>query len=481
MVTLSATYLDNLGRVRITAGALVANVSYTLQRSTDAEPTWVDVRGGGNISTLGVSIVDDYEYTPNVPNHYRLAAPAFYDSFNRTTVSALTWGTADTGQVYVNHIADAGASARVDNGVGIIEDPAPGGDIIGQRAPTDASAVDAEATWSAIQPDPALDVQTNYNIGLRSADQNNYYECQLLFQNPSTERDVRIQLGKRVAGVFTGLTTTLRVGEWSANIPWYAKFRVIGSSLVCKAWPTGADEPRDWQLFVTDTDLVAGSGVFIRARKSGGAAYEQWYGPIEVRAIPDIIAATASVTPVQDGVWLKSIAYPLFNQQLECVDWDEVSYDSRVGLFDVKARHEILAITDVGSSGSFGLTFVTRSAAENRGVLALLTFGGVMLLQPPGDDEDENCPTAYSGIPSGYVVPITSVKPHSVRGKPIWAWSVSFTEVAASDTAGIIPTTITWEMLWALIGDEGTWEDVWSMWLTWQELWLTQGNIEDFG
>jgi hypothetical protein len=481
MVTLTATYLDDLGRVRLTAGALVANVSYTLQRSTDAEPTWVDVRGGGNVSTLGVTIVDDYEYDPNVVNHYRLVAPAFYDSFNRTTVSALTWGTADTGQVYVNTVAEAGASARVDNGVGIVEDAAPVGNIIEQNVPTDPSAIDAEVTWSSIQPDPALDMQTNYSLGLRSVDGNNYYECQVLFDSEADGRDVRLQLSKRVGGVFTGLSGgTLRVGEWTANIPWYAKFRVIGSSLMCRAWPTGSDEPGDWQLFVTDSDLVAGSNLHIRTRKTGGAAYEQWFGPIEVRAIPDIVAATADVTPEESEVWLKSIAYPLFNHRLECVDWDEIAYESRVGLFNVKARHEILAITDVGSSGSFGLTFVTRSAAENRAVLALLTFGGVMLLQPPGDDEDEECPVDYSGIPEGYVVSTTAVKPHSVRGQAIWAWTVAFTEVAASDVNGIIPTTITWDMLWALIGDGGTWEDVWSMWLTWQELWLTQGNIEDF-
>jgi len=479
MVTLSAEYLNDLGRVRLTAGDLVANVSYILQRSTDADPDWVDVRGGGNVATTGVTVVDDYEYIPNVANHYRLIAPVFYDSFNRTTVSAATWGTADTGQSYVNHATDAGATARVDNGVGIIEDLTPSGNIIEQRAATDAIAVDAVATWSAVQPDPALDVQTNYNIGLRSADQNNYYECQLLFESEADSRDVRIQLAKRVAGVFTGLTSTLRVGEWTANIPWYAMFRVFGSSLMCKAWPTGADEPRDWQLFATDTDLAAGSGLYIRARKASGAAYEQWYGPIEVRAIPDAVAASTSTIPVQTEVWLKSVAYPLFNWEIECTDWDALTYDSRVGLYDIKGRHEILAITDVGSSGSFGLTFVTRSAAANRSVLALLTYGGVLLLQPPGD-VDEDCPTTYEGIPDGYVVPTTSVRPHSMRGQPLWVWQVSFTQVAAMDTADILPTTITWQMLWALIGDGGTWEDVWEQWDTWQELWLTQGNIDDF-
>jgi hypothetical protein len=178
-------------------------------------------------------------------------------------------------------------------------------------------------------------------------------------------------------------------------------------------------------------------------------------------------------------VWLKSVAYPLFNWEIECTDWDALSYDSRAGLYDIKGRHEILAITDVGSSGSFGLTFVTRSAEANRSVLALLTYGGVLLLQPPGD-VDEDCPTDYAGIPEGYVVPTTSVRPHSMRGQPLWVWQVSFTQVAAMDVDSILPTTITWQMLWALIGDGGTWDDVWDSWDTWQELWLAEGNIDDF-
>jgi hypothetical protein len=834
MVTLSATYLDDLGRVRLTAAALLANVSYTLQRSTDLEPTWVDVRGGGNVSTVGVTVVDDYEYTPNAVNHYRLVAPAFYDSFNRqlpppvdegfetlpldvtitqgtpgdmrlrlpgaagsrastpdtatlditgdidiratvrlndflsgsamfvskaaagqisyqfghqtgnlvfrgsttgaavnvtatcsanistvlayqrewitvrftrvaatgvgtfyytrgsinnsgpwtqlgstaatttgnlfsgtgtlwvgedqlaglspmnggvrrvqirnginstvvtdpnfaaqasgtvlfndtnglawsvvgsaaitdaisssaawartnteahtgtwslksgtitdnqvsdavvtlpagtaslqfwykidseenkdylqvfkdstfvmqvtgaqtwaqsamidvtgaTTVAfryykdaasssgadaawiddldfeiagstGTTWGTADTGQAYTTFDVDANAYMYVNNGVGVIGDPNPVTDVAELHADTDPAAVNAEVTYSVIQPAATLDQAVEYNVGLRGTDQNNYYESQILFGSGGS-RDVSLRIAKWVGGVYTGLTVLLSVGEWTANIPWNVRYRVNGTGLMMRAWAYGTDEPRDWQLFVSDTTFATGSDIHIRGRKDGGAAYEQWFGPIEVRAIPDLVAAIADISPTQDDVWLKSVAYPLFNQQIECTDWDAISYDSRVGLYDIKGRHEILAITDVGSSGSFGLTFVTRSAEANRAVLALLTYGGVLLLQPPGDT-DEDCPTDYSGLPEGYIVPTASVRPHSIHGQPIWVWEVSFTQVAAMDAEGIIPTTITWEMLWALIGEDGTWETVWATWPTWQELWLTQGNIEDFG
>jgi len=478
MATLTATYLDDLGRVRLTAAALTANVRYLLQRSLNGT-TWVDVRGGGNISTVGVTVVDDYEYTPNVQNFYRLIEPAFYDSFNRVTAPATTWGTADTGQVYTATDVDPGSSAYVNNGVGVIADPTPVSDIIEMIAATNAAAVDAEVTWSAIQPDPNIDISVESNIGLRGVDTNNFYETQLIFQTASTDRIVRIRLAKWVAGVFTSLTALVTVGTWSAGIPWYARFRVVGASLMVRAWEFGTDEPNDWQLFVTDTSFAVSTGLHVRARKNSGAAYEQHFGPIEVRAIPDLVAATAFITPVQTEVFLKSVAYPLFNQAIECVDWDALNRDSRVGLYDIKGRHEILAITDVGSSGSFGLTFVTRTEAANRAVLALLTYGGVLLLQPPGDTE-EDCPTDYSGVPAGYVVPSASVQNHSMRGQPLWVWEVAMTQVAAMDTEGIVPTTITWTMLWAILGEEGTWTDLWATWSTWQELWATQGSIEDF-
>jgi hypothetical protein len=696
MVTLTAEYFGDIGRIRLTAGALLPNVSYTLQRNTAFAPTWVDVRGG-IISSTGSTIIDDYEYTPNVENCYRLVVPAFYDSFNRvyptggalavsgtalsradtpdaaslditgdidiravidfedysngnqtlvakylgssnqrsyalridtsgnlamlyslngstgltatatatvysvgaqdgtpltvrvTRVSATgvitfyignemdpspatwtqigstvagtsgalfsgtallevgtlnsgasdmstgqflfaqvrsgiggtiqanpnftaqppgtlsfvdstgktwtmrgdseiveygplpgtTWGTADTGQSYSSFNLNANADLHVNNGVGVMIDPDPTGDTATQTAPTDPSAVDAEVTWSAIQNDNNLDVLVNYVIGIRATDQNNTYESQLVFRPVSSGGDVQVNIRKRVAGVVSSLSPLVTVGMWDPGVPWLVRFRVEDDALSVKAWATGTDEPNDWTQSITDTSLVTGSSLFVFGRKASGTAYEQDFGPIEVHAIPELVAASDCVTPSQSDVWLKSVTYPLFNRTLECVDWDALSRTSRAGFFDIKGRHEILAITDVGSSASFNITLVTRSRAENRALVALLTFGGVLMLQPPGDTE-ENCAEGFSGIPGGFVVPSGSVQNHSMRGQPLWQWEIQFTRVAASDMDGIVPTTITWEQLWALIGDTGTWEDVWALWSTWQELWSTQGSASVF-
>jgi hypothetical protein len=700
VVTLTAEYFDDIGRIRITASVLLANVSYTLQRSTAIEPTWVNVRGGGNISTMGSTVVDDYEYTPNVTNFYRLLEPVFYDSFNRvyptggalavtgnsgsradtpdaaslditgdidiravadlpnysngtsqtlvakylgtgnqrsyairidalgtvtmlfslngsmgmsatstatlysagvldgnpvsirvTRVSATgvvtfyvgneispdasvwtqlgstvagtsgamfsgtalletgslnsgvsdrttgeilfaqvrtgiagavvanpdytaqppgtlsfvdstgktwtvrgdasiveygplpgtDWGVADTGQTWNVGTTNAGYSAYVNEGVGVIASTTPTGHIGEMLTDQIPGAEDAEALWSAIYPDDPdlLTEDVEWGLALRSADFDNHYESNLQFRQSANGFTVRLRIMRRVADVVTLLATAV-VGEWVQNERWSVRFRVEGDALSAKAWRSESNEPAGWAVTAVDSTIVAGTGVYVRGFKASGVQYSQYFGPITVDSIPVDVAASASVTPSQADVWLKSVTYPLFNRAIECVDWDALSRTSRAGFFDIKGRHEILAITDVGSSASFNITTVTRSRAENRALVALLTFGGVLMLQPPGDTEEE-CEDGFSGIPGGFVVPSGSVQNHSMRGRPLWQWEIQFTRVAASDLEGIVPTTITWEQLWALIGDEGTWEDVWALWSTWQELWSTQGSVSAFG
>ena len=704
MATLTAEYLPTLGRIRITLGSPTPNVNYQLQRSTDGGVTWVDVRGGSGMGTQGVTVVDDYEYTPNVQNLYRVLAPVFSDSFNRaypsggalqvtgvagsyantpddvsldntgdidlrvdatsdawvssvdrtliakwtsttsnrsymlevtaagrlrvqwsttgagagvlsltsnvpvpisqgriklrvtldvdngaggrtatfyyliggsissgpwtqlgdpqtaagtTSIFASTadlevgarnggatgpftgyihaaqtratiggtvtsnpdfeaqpagtlvfvdstgktwtvhapaaivtiapvpgtnWDTADTGQTWTLGSSGSGFALWVNNGVGVVQSASPGGLIAEQTTSAIPGLTDGEITWSAIYPGTpdSMDQHLEYAVGLRAADASNTYESNVRFRNGTDGFIVELRIGKFIADVYTQLGTTGSIGTWTPGIPWHVRFRVQGTSLAAKAWQEGSDEPTNWSLFVTDTSLVAGTRVYMRSYKASGLGFEQWFGPIEANTIPPTVGATAAVTPVQAETFLKSITYPLLNRELDCVDWDALERDSRAGFYDIKGRHEILAIADVGSSGSFSLTFVTDDEDTLRGVRALLTYGGILYLQPPGD-VDEDCPTDYSGIPDGYVMWDGHQERHSLRGTNTRGWTVGFTRVAAVDQAGVIPTTITWQMLWDMIGPEGTWETVWATWPTWQDLWLEEGDASSFG
>jgi hypothetical protein len=702
MATITATYLDDLGRVRLEIMSPDPNVSYRIERSTDGGATWQPVRGAQSMGTLSTTIVDDYEYTPNVENLYRLMAPVFFDSFHRdypvgaalvttgtatsyastpdaaalditgdidlqadfvsdvwppagtvtllakwtetgnqrayrlellstgqaritwstngtnsnsltstvpvpatigqritvratldvdngaggrtarfytasritgtffqlgadvvasgtTSIFASTailtvgaynagangnftgrifaarvrngiagtivanplfysqtpgttnfvdsatrtwtvqadasideyapipgidWGTADTGQVWTVGATSSGFSAYVERGHGVLTSDTPAGTIAEMTTDPVPGTDDAEVTWSAVYPDPRelLDNSVEWAIGLRSdATGNNVYESNIRMRPAANGYAIELRVNKFVGNSFT-LLSTVTLGTWERDVPWFVRFRVQGSTLSARAWEQGSAEPANWTITVTDTSIPSGNRVFARGFKGTTAAYRQYFGPIEVNTVPQTAAATAAVTPLQeDSVWLKSITYPLFNRQLECVDWEELERTSRTAFFDIKGRHERLGIADVGSTAVYALTFISRSQAENRAITALMTYGGLMLLQPPGDDEDEECPTSYSGIPQGYVMAGDYVQSRTVYGKPIWLWTVQFTEVAPNDAAGILPTTITWELLWDLIGPEGTWETVWATWDTWQELWLTNGNPLAFG
>lgn len=699
MATLNVTYLDDLGRVRIELVDGLPGVRYRVQRSTAEDPTWVNVRGGGFLSTTQTTILDDYEYTPNIVNSYRLVAPAFYDAFDRAYPSAGTlsldgsvgsfastpdhaslddpndidlrvdatttwsgtqrgllskygitgdqrsflftiegtgrlrlirssdgssttqltstvavpistgrlavrvtldvdngagghtatfytsasgvagpwvqlgspitvagvitnfigtanlevgswsnggsgrlvgqvhaaqmrssiggaivanpdfsaqspgttnfvdstgktwtvqpgaeiitiapvpgsdWGTANTGQTWGIGGSSSGFSMYVNNGVAVIASVTPTGEIAELTTSPIPGLEDGEITWSAIYPGPAnlLDAAVEWIVGLRAADSSNAYESHLEFLTEDDDYGVAVRIYRLQANSRTLIGDGGVIGSWVTGIPWHVRFRVQGSTLSVRAWQQGSPEPMNWQVVAVDTNLVAGNRVYAQGFKASGVAYEQWFGPMEAHTIPATIADTASLTPLQDDVWLKSLAYPMLNRVLDCVDWEELERSSRTAFFDIKGRHEILGIADVGSTASFTLTFISRSRAENLAIVALLTYGGLMLLQPPGDDDSEDCPIAYSGIPEGYVMSGDYVQSRTVYGKPQWLWTVEFTQVAPSDGDAIVPTTITWTQLWQLIGPEGTWEDVWALWSTWQELWLAVGSPLAFG
>lgn len=702
MVTLTAEYLPSLGRVRLTLGSPTTNVRYQLQRSANGGVTWVDVRGGSGMGTMGVTVLDDYEYTPNVENQYRLIAPVFFDSFNRAYPSAGTleltgaansfastvdnaalditgdldmaidatsdawtgaqkgliskwnsgtsnrsylftvessgrprvwwsttganspsltssvavpisagrislrvtldvnngaggvtatfytapggtslngpwiqlgdprisagtatlfsgsaalevgsydaggggrfigdvhaarvrngiggtivanpffsqqsagttnfvdsagrtwtvgaaasivttapvpgidWGTADTGQDWNIGATSSGYNAWVDNGVGVVRSTQPAGRIMEQVTDAIPGLEDGDITWSAIFPGSraSMDQSVEWGVGLRSTDFNNMYESNIRFRPEANDYAVELRIGKFVADSFTTLGTTGMIGTWTPGIPWHGRFRVQGTSLAAKIWEEGSNEPTNWSLFVTDTSIVAGTGVNMRSFKGSGAAFEQWFGPMEAHTIPPTVGATAALTPNQPETIFKSVTYPLLNTHLDCVNWNALSRESRAGFFDIKGRHEVLAIADVGSSGSFTLTFVTENEGTMRAVRSLLTYGGILYLQPPGDVEEDCQFGTYSGIPDGYVMWDGHEEQHSVLGTNIRGWEVGLTRVAAVDTEGVIPTTMTWQMLWDMIGPDGTWQTVWDTWPTWQDLWLEEGSASSFG
>jgi hypothetical protein len=71
---------------------------------------------------------------------------------------------------------------------------------------------------------------------------------------------------------FNGKTTVLasQAFQAMAGTAYNIRFRVLGSSLFAKAWPSLQTEPANWTFLVTDTMLTSGVGG-IRVHVAPGA------------------------------------------------------------------------------------------------------------------------------------------------------------------------------------------------------------------
>lgn len=653
MPTLTAEYLDDLARVRLEAGDLVPGVVYTIDRSDDGGATWETVRGATSIGDGGVTIVYDYEYTPNVENLYRLTQPLVSDRFERESVtgagdydesdpavapgvtapgSGLLISSWTSGYQYdgdftipvsmaelvqqsgsvTNAVAteavaagptgDRSASAGVVNAWSAVSVLIPGTGVAIEDAqwahtttgdPTVTTAA-AEAGWWLVavaatdwdgsdEMGPPTDGQP-WELVADTTDQgsveisssrtmvwarevtdagpqtvgvadtpsstDNFLTVMLLsgaavaptgWGSADTGQtwqlyddsgdgewsvsggagrvvavDSGVELGRYVDGDFTDIeavcdlivtegleeffvhlrggtsTTTgyavvvefdssgtvelalrtngspgaaLPIGSWQSGQRWRVKARCVGAVLEARAWNTANPEPSTWQVVATSTGAASGTvgvGVVLDA-----AGDEALVDDVFVHGVPPSVVATAEVTPEQDDVWLKSVAFPSLNVNLGCVLTGERTRRSRVGLFDVKGRHAILGIADVGSTETFTITFHTESPEANTAVTGLLTFGAPLLLQSPPDDDPTGC-GPFADYPSGWFMPGDSTQIRPLPGRRVWEWQVPLTRVAPPAAHEITPAHMTWSVLWQMVT---TWTELWSEWATWAELW----------
>lgn len=671
MPTLTATYLEDFARVQLDAGDLEPGVVYSLQRSVDGGVTWVQVRGGSNITDGGVTTVYDYEYAPNVENRYELVAPAVSDTFERDTgpgglvltgaaggyastpdalditgdidiravialdsyatgaVQTITakyvvtgsqrayWfrvGTAGNLQMVFSAdgaaagtttatvtLYDAGVSdgdlvaVRVTraaaNGFAtfyIGADPVmnPGtwtqigdvvngtdGNIFASTAPLEvgstnlgssdratgtvvsvevrngiggtvvaspnfaqqdtgttgfadaqgrawtvngtASIAGNDQAWGnadtgqlwnlfsdsadngvwevksgagrAVAPAQTLNVHGRYlNVNLDDVDARLDWYMPDFSESANDQAHIRLYLrgttsindGYRAVVVIdkdlpqaritidgAGTVALVDLPAWQSGQRWRLRARTVGTVVEARAWNTVNPEPNTWQVTASSVNFASGT-VGLALADVSDDSLDVLFDNFLVTDVPATAAASASVTPAQPDVWLKSITYPSLNLNIGCPLTGPATRRGRNGIFDIKGTPTPVDIEDVGSTEAFTLTFVTRSVEENRAVTALLTFGSPLLLQSPPDDDVTGCANAAL-TPSGWFARGDNTQTRPLVGKRAWVWNVPLTRVAAP-SALILPAHMTWNVLWQIAA---TWAEVWDEWATWAELW----------
>lgn len=373
------------------------------------------------------------------------------------------WGSADTGQLWNEHTGNTRFPDGiwwVETGAGRLHSPGNAFGVYGRYL--DVDLTDLEVRYDLYMPhiDPVANDQATFSLNLRgTANPFDGYNIDLFIE--SSTRRVTIQ-------IFTnpGTSDEVELPTWQPGQRWRVRARVVGTVIEARAWNTANPEPNTWHVVATSTNAVSGNvGLVVSGNTNDD--FDVVFDNVRAVTVPPVVSATAVVTPMQDDVWLKSIAFPSLNQNLGCIQTTARARRSRIGLFDIKGRHPMLGIADVGSTETFTMLFDTHSVEENTAITGLLTFGAPLLLQSPPDADETGCGN-IAAYPSGWFMPGDSTQVRPLLGKRVWEWQVPLTRVAAPAAQEILPAHMTWSVLWQMVN---TWVEVWDEWATWAELW----------
>lgn len=100
----------------------------------------------------------------------------------------------------------------------------------------------------------------------RATDASNYYTATVIF---STTNTVTVQVGKRVAGAGTNLTS-VSIGSYQPGSAVAVLMRVVGSWLYVAAWNKNDTPPSSWQVVLQDTSLSTGNLAGVQTRLETG-------------------------------------------------------------------------------------------------------------------------------------------------------------------------------------------------------------------
>lgn len=366
------------------------------------------------------------------------------------TGSPAGWGNADTGQAW-NLYANSGTDGTwfVADGAGQFTGGA--GAAFGYGRYIDGPFTDVEVVYDLIMSGAGA----QWRLALRGTDDSFTGFEVIVTADASGDLELAEFTGD-------GPATDIIAGTWQIGQRWRVRARLVGTTLETRAWNTANPEPSTWQLTTTSTSWTSGT-IGINFNPVGTMMVDNFL----VSGVPPLAAATASVFIEQGDVFLKSIQFPSLNRNLGCIFTGERSRRSRVGLFDVKGRHAVLAVFDVGSTETMSIRFITTSVEANKAVTALLTWGGPLLLQSPPDEVDDGCGD-IAAYPSGWFAPGDSTQVRPLTGRRGWEWTVPLTRIAVPSVTDIIPAHMTWEVLWQITAN---WVELWDTWATWADMW----------
>ena len=444
-MTLTATYLSDLSRVRVAFTSAPAGADYALiERSTDGV-NWTTLRGGANVPiNAGAGKIDDYEFPAGKLTTYRAS---YIDAADITQVGSGTSATANNAAVSPSipvgttdgDLMTVWASIR-NSGAGTVNTPAGWTKLLdfgntallarkfvaGDTAPSitfaggvaNADTIAQMVTWR--NADIAL---TSSNTQLNASAQN--------IATPALT----------IAAGALALCFAWKQDDWSGINP------ITAFTMVAGPVSTAGDDAGQAYTFKLPaaSSYVAGADSMV---VTGGAGAISRAVIVSIAKRPYVSRETQTITPTPLGIWFKSITRPSLNQQVTVTDFSDLARGSRSAFFEVVNRTMPIANTDLMGSQRLTLVCTTPDKGEELKLDNMLAAGDVFFIQAPSDA----CP-----IPTMYAV----IDGDMARSKHSKRTARRYFDIPVREVAA--PSNL-------ITGDTVLWSDIIATYATWQDL-----------
>jgi hypothetical protein len=382
-MTIAATYMSDLSRVRVTFSGYSGDADYAKVERTVDGITWVTVRGGDTVPiTAGAGKVDDYEFVAGVLNTYRVTAidaatPAALAGWTNAVGVNASVAPAIPAGIAAGNLMVLVASIR-NSGAGVPVTPAGWTPMLvagnvgvygrlyvpGDTAPTCAftGGVANADTIAMIFPFTNLSLTPSATLGQLNGSAQNIASPAF-----STTGTVSMMIG-----------LGWKQDDWTPGtvvaLPGFAH----GGERVTT---TGDDAAMifDYRI-ITNGPLSVGASLF--GITGGGAAISRTLMvALPVRPFTD--QETTTVTPSPTSVWIKNPSRPSVNTPVTVTGWGDITRPDRGTEHDVVNRTLPVAVTDVMGSRRFPLTITTATLGEAADMDQKLATGEPVFIQAP--------------------------------------------------------------------------------------------------
>lgn len=454
---ITATYADDLSRVRLAVASAPANADYTVfERSTD-QVNWAVVRGGDTVGLSGGACsLDDYEFAPGVANYYRATYVDTGPTTHVNTSAAVTGNNASVTPTIPAGVQPGDlllilASIR-NSGTGTVNTPtgwaklvdAGNVALLGRRYVTGDIAPTVTFTGGVANADTLAQMDA-------------YGNCELVPLASNTQLNASAQNIAYPALTVTQANCRIIVAGWKqddwTSVATLPNGYTENGEIISTA---GDDAAMVWDRIPQTTATNIPAGAFT---VTGGAAAISRGMTVAFEPAAYVTRDTVTITPGMTRIWLKNPRRPNLNTSAFAVtDFSTITRPARAGIVDVIGRTMPVAVTDVRGSRRYTLTVTTVDLGAADELDARLAQGDPILVHAPGGVD---CP-----IPTMYaVVGDIDIERHSARTKRRF-FQLPLTEVAAppgtvySQTATYADILTAYATYTALLAGEPTYSDV---------------------